>query len=47
MKAATRQIPALRYATGEFVADQVDEEASIAYSCPAQHRHNHLNNDAC
>jgi hypothetical protein len=47
MEAATRWIPALRYATGEIVADQVDEEAGIPYSCPAHHRHNHLNDDAC
>jgi hypothetical protein len=46
MEAATRRIPALLNATGEIAADTVDEEAGIPYSCPAQHRHSHHNDDA-
>jgi hypothetical protein len=46
MKAATRRIPALLNATDENATDEVDEEAGIPYSCPAQHRHSHHNDDA-
>jgi hypothetical protein len=46
MEAVTRRIPALLNATGEIATDMVDEEAGIPYSCPAQHRHSHHNDDA-
>jgi hypothetical protein len=45
MEAATRRIPALLNATDEIVADKVDEEAGVPYSCPAKRRHSHHNND--
>jgi hypothetical protein len=35
MKAAIRRIPILLNTTGEIIADKVDEEAGIPYSCPA------------
>jgi hypothetical protein len=45
MKAATRRISALLKATSEIAADKMDEEAGI-YSCLAQRRYSHHNNDA-
>jgi hypothetical protein len=45
MEVATRQILALLNATGEINADEVDEEADIPYSSPAQCCHSHHNND--
>jgi hypothetical protein len=45
MKAATRQIVALPNAIDEIAADEVDEEAGIPYSCPAQCRHSHHNDN--
>jgi hypothetical protein len=33
-------------ATGMIATDEVDEETGIPYSCPAQHRHSHHNDDA-
>jgi hypothetical protein len=45
MEVATRQIPALLNATGEIATDEVDEEAEIPYSCPAQCHHSHHNDD--
>jgi hypothetical protein len=41
MEAATIRIPSLLNAT-----DEVDEEEGIPYSCPAQRRHSHHNDDA-
>jgi hypothetical protein len=46
MEAATRRIPALLNTTSKIAADEVDEEAGIPYSCPAQRHHNHHINDA-
>jgi hypothetical protein len=46
MEAATRRIPALLNATGEIVVDEVDKEARIPYSCLAQRRHSHHNDNA-
>jgi hypothetical protein len=46
MEAATRRIPVLLNVTGEIATDEVDEETSIPYSCPAQRRHIHHNDDA-
>jgi hypothetical protein len=40
MEVATRQIATLLNATGEIATDEVDEEAEIPYSCPAQCHHN-------
>jgi hypothetical protein len=31
--------------TNEIAAGEVDKEAGIPYSCPAQHRHKYHNND--
>jgi hypothetical protein len=45
MEAATRRIPALLNATGEIAANEVDEEVGISYSCLAERRHSHHNND--
>jgi hypothetical protein len=45
MEAATRRIPALLNGTGEIAADEVDEEAGMPYSCSAQRRHSHHNDD--
>jgi hypothetical protein len=46
MEAAIKRIPALLNVIGEITTDEVDEEAGIPYSYPAQHRHSHHNNDA-
>jgi hypothetical protein len=46
MEVATRQILALLNATGEIDAEEMDEEADIPYSYPAQRYHSHHNNDA-
>jgi hypothetical protein len=46
METATRRITALLNATSEIAANEVDEEAGISYSCPAQRRHSHHNDDA-
>jgi hypothetical protein len=45
MEVVTRRIPALLDATDEISIDEVDEEVGIPYSCPAQRRHSHHNND--
>jgi hypothetical protein len=45
MEAATRRILALLNTTSEITADEVDKEVEIPYSCPAQRRHSHHNND--
>jgi hypothetical protein len=42
---STRRIPTHLNAIGEIATNEVDEEARIPYSCPAQHRHSHHNND--
>jgi hypothetical protein len=46
MEVMTRRIPALLNTTGENAADGIDEEMGIPYSCPAQHRYSHHNDDA-
>jgi hypothetical protein len=45
MEAAIRRIRTVLNATGKIAANKVDEEAEIPYSCHAQHRHSHHNND--
>jgi hypothetical protein len=46
METATRRISALLNANSEIAADKMDGEAGIPYSCPAQRRHTHHNDDA-
>jgi hypothetical protein len=45
MEAATRRILALLNATDKIIADKVDEETGIPYSCPTQRRNSHHNGD--
>jgi hypothetical protein len=46
MEAAARRMTTLLKAIGEIAVDEVDEEAGIPYSCPAQHLHSHPSDNA-
>jgi hypothetical protein len=45
MEKATRRISVLLNATTEIAADEMNEDAGIPYSYPAQCHRSHYNND--